>query len=61
MKHTCETCGKLVSGASKHCYHCNHKYTCECGSVYTFDNKHAHLRTKKHQDYINESKKIEVI
>ena len=58
---SCETCGKLVRGASKHCYDCNHKHTCECGSVYTNHNKHTHLRTNKHQDYINESRKIEVI
>jgi hypothetical protein len=30
--------------------------TCECGSIYIYSNQARHLRTKKHQDYINVSK-----
>lgn len=29
------------------------KYTCECGGRYTYSGKSQHLKSKKHQDYIN--------
>ena len=30
------------------------KYECECGGKYTHTNKSAHVKSKKHQDYINQ-------
>lgn len=27
-------------------------YICECGSIYTFNHKARHLKTKKHQKFI---------
>ena len=29
------------------------KYLCECGSIYTNHHKSRHLKSKKHQNYIN--------
>jgi phosphoribosylanthranilate isomerase len=29
------------------------KYNCECGTMFSINNKSNHLKTKKHQDYIN--------
>jgi hypothetical protein len=29
------------------------KYTCECGSVFRIDSKSRHMKTKKHQNFIN--------
>jgi hypothetical protein len=29
----------------------NEKFTCECGGKYTNQNKHQHLKTKKHKDW----------
>jgi len=34
----------------------NAKHTCECGGKYTQHHKSSHMKTKKHQDYINREK-----
>jgi hypothetical protein len=58
-KHPCETCKKPVNLIYKHCFECNlkqnreGKITCECGSVYGYYNQSDHLRTTKHQEYLN--------
>jgi len=31
------------------------KYTCECGKVYTYNNKTRHFKSKKHTDYLAEN------
>ena len=33
---------------------CKQKYLCECGSYYTYSHKSRHLKTKKHQEYIQQ-------
>jgi group I intron endonuclease len=34
------------------------KFICECGGRYTYSGKSSHLKTKKHQNYINNLVKI---
>ena len=32
----------------------NKRFNCECGGKYTHTNKSRHIKSKKHQDYINQ-------
>ena len=66
---TMECVNKRIAGRDKKEYILAHKeekkqydklrmkiiFTCECGSVVSHAHKSDHIKTKKHQDYINQS------
>ena len=39
----------------EHKEHLNAKHNCDCGGIYSTIHKSRHIKTKKHQDYINQS------
>jgi hypothetical protein len=39
----------------EHKEHLNAKHNCDCGGRYATTHRSGHLKTKKHQDYINQS------
>ena len=43
----------LTNYRQTHKQQAQQKYNCECGSVFTHSHKSEHIKTKKHQNYIN--------